>query len=47
MKKLILTEKPKKEQKMGQQLRLMRRANEREIKEIIKMIENVKDCETR
>ena len=32
-------------QKQGQKLRLQRRANEREINEIIDKIESIKDCE--
>lgn len=36
---MILSEKPKKEKELGQKLRLRRRANEREVKEILEKIE--------
>jgi len=35
MKNMMLSEKPKKEKELGQKLRLRKRANEREINEIL------------
>ena len=44
MKKMIINEKPKKTNNLGRIMRLQRRANEREINEILEKVETVKDC---